>query len=128
LAHFTVKEYLISERIQCSTASQYRFDGELANTFIAETCLVYLLQAHKHNLGDRFPLTFYAAEFWMVHAENGTFARLQSIIVDLLQPKSTGFLMWIELHNPDDWFGSRCSIGTPIYSVATVVTDVFQLN
>ena len=43
LAHFSVKEYLISNRVQTGLAFQYDIQ-ECAEDRIAQTCLVYLLQ------------------------------------------------------------------------------------
>jgi hypothetical protein len=43
LAHFSVQEYLLSERIKSSKASMYSMDLISGNLFIAQTYLVYLL-------------------------------------------------------------------------------------
>ena len=70
LAHFSVKEYLVSDRIR---ASQYSIKEITANISIAETCLVYLLQFDKPDsltpgtLED-LPLVGYAGEYWTRHA------------------------------------------------------------
>ncbi|KAF8518594.1 hypothetical protein JB92DRAFT_2712075 [Gautieria morchelliformis] len=46
LAHFSVREYLVSEHLSKgdSKLSYYHFNKKLADTFIAKTCLAYLLQ------------------------------------------------------------------------------------
>ncbi|KAF8476271.1 hypothetical protein JB92DRAFT_2675324, partial [Gautieria morchelliformis] len=45
LAHFSVREYLVSESLRTHRKlSFYHCDTKLANTFIAKTCLTYLLQ------------------------------------------------------------------------------------
>ncbi|KAF8517224.1 hypothetical protein JB92DRAFT_2714257, partial [Gautieria morchelliformis] len=46
LAHFSVREYLISEHLRTSmtTLSCYYFNEKVAHIFIAKTCLAYLLQ------------------------------------------------------------------------------------
>jgi hypothetical protein len=43
LAHFSVKEYLLSDRIKSSKASAYSIDPISGNLFIAQTYLAYLL-------------------------------------------------------------------------------------
>lgn len=43
LAHFSVKEYLLSDRIKSSKASMYSVDPISGNLFIAQTYLAYLL-------------------------------------------------------------------------------------
>src|SRR6267378_3088682 len=94
LAHFTVKEYLISDRARRSAAAQYSFDHKLANTFIARTCVAYLLQFDKPGFVVEttirdFPLARYASEFWTLHARSVDDADsngLQQAIMDLLEP------------------------------------------
>ena len=43
LAHFSVKTYLVSERIQCSKASIFSATVITANTFVVKSCLLYIL-------------------------------------------------------------------------------------
>ena len=43
LAHFSVKEYLTSDRIKASSFSQYYITSSLANFHITTHCLAYLL-------------------------------------------------------------------------------------
>jgi ankyrin repeat protein len=103
LAHFTVKEYLTSKYIAHS--SPYSCSEQLANTFIAQTCLAYLLQFDTYNpvsvILKEYPLAHYAAEFWMFHAKRGDLLDLHQAIMDLLQSKNTPFVVWIQLFNPD---------------------------
>jgi hypothetical protein len=47
LAHFSVKEYLVSKRIQAGPASKFSILEIPATLTIAQTCLVYLLQFNK---------------------------------------------------------------------------------
>ena len=49
LAHFSVKEYLTSERIRVSSASKFSALEISAHLSIAETCLAYLLQFDKRD-------------------------------------------------------------------------------
>lgn len=74
LAHFSVKEYLISERIQAGPAGEYSIREIQAHTTIAEGCLAYLLQFDTLDsltsleTLDGFPLLEYAARYWFKHA------------------------------------------------------------
>ena len=43
LAHYSVKEYLVSDRVRVGAAKKYSISEIAANTLIAETCLAYLL-------------------------------------------------------------------------------------
>ncbi|KAA6412672.1 MAG: hypothetical protein FRX48_03664 [Lasallia pustulata] len=74
LAHFSVKEYLVSKRIrdQAAATARYAIQEIQANQFIAAACLAYLLQFNQHDsltsqtLED-FPLARYAAMYWLRH-------------------------------------------------------------
>ena len=73
LAHFSVLEYLVSDRIKSSAVSQYQVNEITANTTISEICLAYLLQIGHDNppisrsLYLQFPLLHYAATCWSEH-------------------------------------------------------------
>jgi len=68
LAHFSVKEYLISDRIQHGIAFQYDIQS---GGQITKSCLKYLLHFEKSVLTSgkltTFPLARYAAEYWLLH-------------------------------------------------------------
>ncbi|MCJ1437731.1 hypothetical protein MMC27_007118 [Xylographa pallens] len=83
LAHFSVKEFLISERIVQSAVSKFALDAALAHGHIAEACLLYLDSYQQLESGampyvcswnmnnfpistDRgfYPLLEYACSFW----------------------------------------------------------------
>jgi hypothetical protein len=49
LAHFSVKEYLVSERIQAGSVGRYSIREIHAHTSIAKICLAYLLQFDNPN-------------------------------------------------------------------------------
>jgi ankyrin repeat domain-containing protein 50 len=79
LAHLSVKDYLVSDRIKLNKAHQFAIDASLANTFIAQTCLVYLLQpafasgyCDENGILTRnieWPLFRYAVHFWPFHVK-----------------------------------------------------------
>ena len=128
LAHFTVKEYLISPRIREARVKQYSIQEVAANAFIAESSLAYLLQFDKPDSlttqsVDEYPLADYAARYWTEHArlaeKDSTLAPLLSM--ELLLTKGHALLNWIRLYNPDEPSnGSRMTrglyaIGPPLY-------------
>ena len=108
LAHFSVKEYLMSDRIRCGPARKYSIQKVHANVSIAETCLVYLLQFDKANSLTRqttkeFPLARYAAKYWTHHAR---VARedaevMHQLIMELFLSKRDAYVNWIRLFDPD---------------------------
>ena len=139
LAHFTVKEYLISPRIQKGRVKQYSIQEVDANVFIAESSLAYLLQFDEPDSlttqsVDEYPLAPYAARYWTEHArlaeKDSTSAPLLSM--ELLLTKGHALLNWIRLYNPDQpWNGSEMTRGLndtrpPLYyaSLAGLIRSV----
>jgi ankyrin repeat protein len=67
LSHFTVKEYLLSER-----SKALRLVKEDGDELLAQTCLAYLLYFEgrvpmNRQMNDTFPLAAYASRNWMKH-------------------------------------------------------------
>ena len=86
-SHFSVKEYLTSDRLALSSAdvSRYHILLEPAHTVIAQACLGVLLRLDDHvnedNVGD-IPLAKYAARYWVDHAG---FEKVASWIRDAME-------------------------------------------
>ena len=82
-SHFSVKEYLVSERLATSSGdvSHYHIDLDPAHTILAQVCMGILLQSDDHieenDGGKRSPLAKYAAEHWVTHAQ---FERVSSFL------------------------------------------------
>ncbi|KAI0451705.1 ankyrin repeat-containing domain protein [Xylaria acuta] len=71
LAHFSVREYLRSDRIAEGPAARFSFTESEAHLHIAHSCLAYHLQ-HSALSGkdvERLRLREYAARNWMQHLE-----------------------------------------------------------
>jgi len=74
LAHFSIKEYLVSERIRGSSVALFSVGEIEAHLHISASCLVYHLQISKIELATiksvkRYLLWHYAASEWMNHLE-----------------------------------------------------------
>jgi hypothetical protein len=86
-SHFSVKEYLTSDRLAGSRGdvSWYHIVLEPAHTILAKTCLGVLLRlddrVDEDNVGD-IPLVKYAAQYWVDHAQ---FEKVASRIRDALE-------------------------------------------
>jgi ankyrin repeat protein len=86
-SHFSVKEYLTSDRLARSSGdvSQYHIVLEPAHTILAQACLSVLLRldnrVKKRNVGD-IPLVKYAAQYWVDHAQ---FEKVASRIRDAME-------------------------------------------
>ena len=74
LAHFSVKEYLIGDRIQKAAVSSYRTREGPANTTVAKVCLAYLLYFRSANVLTEhsvksYALAEYAGQYWTHHMQ-----------------------------------------------------------
>jgi hypothetical protein len=93
LAHFSVKEYLVSDRLRSSRASMYTMMEPRAHDQIAQICLAYLLQFKTVECPDDvtisdYPLADYAAQHWVAHVQlrkDAMSDQLQTLIVDLFE-------------------------------------------
>jgi ankyrin repeat protein len=106
LAHFSVKEYLESERILGTKADHFHLEIATGHQTLAQSCLTYLRYysvsndktSTKQDL-ERFPMLKYAAESWFYHSalqhdvEDGREASL------LLLEKAR--FDWLLIYNPD---------------------------
>ncbi|CZR42829.1 uncharacterized protein FPRO_10132 [Fusarium proliferatum ET1] len=72
LAHFTLKEYLVSERIEQNKAQKFYFTEANAHLHIAHCCLSYHLYQSVENTGAnvKLPLKTYATRNWELHLES----------------------------------------------------------
>ena len=107
LAHFSVKEYLISERIKHGPARSFSIQELSSNGSMAEDCLAYLLQFDKEDSLTsgtlEFPLARYAARYWTKHArvaELGTSAAA-TLSMELFLTAEAAFINWLRLYDPD---------------------------
>ena len=132
-SHFSVKEYLTSERLATSSGdvSRYHIDLEPAHTILAQACMGILLQSddhvEEHSGGKRSPLANYAAKHWVTHAQ---FERVSSFLRKpmeyLFNLDMPHFVAWLQLHDIDtslktpfsDYRVSRESGVTPLYYAA----------
>ena len=135
-SHFSVKEYLTSDRIATSSGdvSRYHIDLEPAHTILAQACMSVLLQPDNrvegNGVGKSSPLAEYAARHWVAHAQ---FERVSSFLrkamehlFDLDKPY---FDAWVQLHDIDThpnpgssslyWLAVETkSVVTPLYHAA----------
>ena len=117
-SHFTVKEFLTSDRIQTSefgNTRRHHIPLDAAHTILAHVCLTVLLQLDERTDRTRlsmFPLVLYAAQHWFDHAKYEAVApRVQKPMEQLFNPTKPYLAAWVWIHDVDvDWF--RDSIDT----------------
>ena len=129
IAHFSVQEYLQSNRIRLH---RFALNSASAHAEIAQICLVYLqeclvhLQAPGLSNGrvdkmklQEYPFAYFAARFWQYHCENAAnmVPQLDRLILALFQQRQDTFCTWMRLQNPEEVKGPLMSgsIASPIY-------------
>jgi len=115
-AHFSVKEYLTSERLAKAkdTISRFHVSMTPAHTILAQACLGVLLQLDENvtrESVENFPLSKYAARHWVDHAR---FENVASIVHDgvkrLFDPSKGHLSAWVWIHDPGNFpsqYGQR---------------------
>ena len=121
-AHFSVKEFLTSDRLATSIneASRYHHISlEPAHTIMAQVCLGVLLRLDSQTgeaTIENFPLARYAAANFGEHAEfEDVLSYLRGGIDDLLDPDKPHFAAWLHARHGVSTFQSRSA---PLYYVA----------
>ena len=125
-SHYSVKEFLTSDRLARSSGdvSRYHILLEPAHTILAQACLGVLLRldenVYKNNAGD-IPLVEYAARHWVGHAgfENVA-SRIQDAMVYFFDADKPHWTAWSRVQNVDvswDWFtpDERADDALPLY-------------
>ena len=104
-AHFSVKEFLTSDRLADIKAGISRFHIRLepAHTIIAQSCLAILLQSdHDDRANSASALTTYAAQHWVDHAHFGNVSlHIEHGIQRLFDPAKPYFARWLNSYDLD---------------------------
>jgi ankyrin repeat protein len=127
-SHFSVKEFLISDRLAHSSGdvSRYHIHLEPAHTILAQACLGVLLNLDgsvgRHNVEDA-PLAGYAARYWVDHARfESVSTRIQVAMEYLFDADKPHLETWLSLHDIDHytWFMANPGIprAHPLYYAA----------
>src|SRR5260221_783075 len=120
-SHFSVKEFLTSDRLSTSKIDASRYHHillEPAHTIMAQACLSVLLRLDPHVDEANFPLALYAAERFGDHAE---FESVLSYLIDgvdlLLGADKSHFAAWPRM-SPLDHLPHMLQDVIPLYYVA----------
>ena len=127
LAHSSVKDYLVSDRIRSSRAAFYALEEPTSQAFIGKCCLVYLLQFTtpvKEENAQAFPLIRYAAQYWPHHllaAGDTESQTLENLAFALLMSDQVPYASWCHFYDPDmPWLdqgrsGWTAKANSPLY-------------
>lgn len=122
LAHFSVKEYLVSSRMTPSLSHTYTINLELAHRHVVRSSLAYIgyclstgsSNSHQQNHVDDFPLQLYAYSRWEMHAQLGSRHLNQdwaSVLEIFRQPAAA--LMWCACSSVSRQLGEE----SPVYNI-----------
>ncbi|KAH9052827.1 ankyrin repeat-containing domain protein [Lactarius vividus] len=108
-SHFSVKEYLTSERLATTSGdlSQYYIDSEPAHLILAQACLGVLLTLDNRIVKEseegstkNIPLLLYSASHWVSHAQVGNVStRLKDAMGTLFDLDKPYFLEWKQIYD-----------------------------
>ncbi|KAI1580556.1 Ank-2 multi-domain protein [Pyrenophora tritici-repentis] len=129
LAHYSVQEYLVSDRIKQGSAKQYSMQEAECHNAIARGSLEYLIQFQQPLSRETLKasaLARYSAEFWSSHLRKtgDKVEQASQLIMGLMAREEPAYLNWIRLHDPDrTWEGRNLGkkldcIPMPLYYVA----------
>ena len=106
LAHDSVKEYLVSERIKGTNAAFYSISEASSNDFLARSCLAYLMH-FKEPLNEstalylsEYPLLRYSTQEWEYHVirsgdlDHGY--RMSPVLKNFFLSKDSSFSNWLD--------------------------------
>ena len=99
LDHFSVKEYLISDSIQESTASYFYKSEHLAHLILGEALVSFLIRIWEQKLALTTAFCEYSIRYWFRHARKGQIRELRSSATGdtLSMPKTSEFYAEREL-------------------------------
>jgi ankyrin repeat protein len=129
LAHYSVQEYLVSNKITQGPAKQYSMQEVACQNAITKGCLRYLTQVQQplsFDILDASALARYAAEFWSSHLRRtgDKKERASQIAMDTLLKEKSTCLTWTQVYDPDfpsqgpDLTKSIESVAAPLYYAA----------
>jgi hypothetical protein len=117
LAHYSVKEYLVSDRISAGRAARYSMRDNVCHDTITASCLSYLLQFQEPQLRSdtlqSYHLAFYSATFWPRHAKKASERTKETneAIMRITCKKGPAYLKWIPLYDHRFYELSKKNIG-----------------
>ena len=106
-SHFSVKEFLTSDRLatSCEDIMRYHIVPEAAHTTFARASLGYLLRLDVRVLSSNamsMRLAKYAAQYWVSHAQFGSVSsRVMGSMKTLFDSDRPHFAVWLRIYDMD---------------------------
>jgi hypothetical protein len=130
-SHFSVKEFLTSDRLARSSGeiSRYHIPLSPAHTVFAQACLGVLLRLDEEGISwstaSTIPLALYATRYWVVHAQfEDVSSNIRDAMECLFDADKPHWATWHRIYNIDDISWSNFnpygvfSNGLPLYYAA----------
>jgi hypothetical protein len=107
-SHFSVKEYLTSSRLAKTSdifPGRYYISMTSAHTLAAQACLGILLHLDNNIVRrdsiKKYPLTRYAAKYWVDHARfEGVSGNVEDGMKRLFDPSKEHLANWVRIYDP----------------------------
>jgi ankyrin repeat protein len=107
-SHFSVKEYLTSDRLAGTNdilSRRYHISMTPAHTLAAQACLGILLHLDKNVVNrdslEKYPLVEYAAKHWIDHAQiEGVSGNVEDGMKRLFDPNKPHLAIWVWIYDP----------------------------
>ena len=107
-SHFSVKEYLISDRLANFTdeVSRFHIPIEPSHAILAQACLGVLLclddRTDEYDVEEIIPLVQYAAEYWVGHAQVGNVELcMKDALDEFFDLDKSHFSAWVRIQGQD---------------------------
>ena len=130
IAHFSVQEYLVSDRIRRQKATIFGLTSDIAHEEITQICLIYLLEPNLSSpelgpdIQEEYPLAKFAAKCWYDHYKStATPAPKSDNLISRLFQHKESFKTWIELHDMDEpeakpvYYASLLGLGQALHEL-----------
>lgn len=106
LAHYSVKEYLTSDRIKQGPLNQYSMQEVECHCSIAMASLKYLMQFQQPLSEEALVMSVlarYSAKFWSSHMQKTAhkMEEISYLAIHLFSKENPAYLCWIQLCDPD---------------------------
>ena len=124
-SHFSVKEFLTSDRLANLEAdiSRFHIHPDPAHTIVSQACLAILLQRDdEYRAKSSSPLLDYAAQHWVGHAQAETVSlRIEDGIQRLFDPTQPYLAAWLDSYDIDNGWPGFSKKSMPHYSARVLL-------
>ncbi|KAH6999962.1 ankyrin repeat-containing domain protein [Ilyonectria destructans] len=115
LAHFSVREFLISDSIRSGPCSRFAMEKSLVHSYLAKSCLSYFHYSisSPDDISDLSTLSGYCGHFWLKHkaasGQDWASEPLDTLLLDMYDESQPYFKKWMQVASIDKpWLEEDC--------------------